>query len=90
MNGDLISTTAIRQRGQLTIPKKLRKRLDWLSEGSLVSVLVTLGKEVKILPYQKEISLDWRAVWDGIKLARSFRGKKGNLSRFILNDRSSH
>lgn len=81
----------VRQRGQITIPKKLRDSLKWLSEGSLVLVLVTLGKEIKILPYQKGISAtDWKAIWDGIKLARSLRGKKGNLSRFILNDRSSH
>lgn len=90
MNGDLISTTAIRQRGQLTIPKKLRKRLDWLSEGSLVSVLSSL-EEVKIMPY-RELSgkVDWKSIWDKVRLARSFKGKKGNLSQFIIRDRSSH
>jgi len=90
MNGDLISTTAIRQRGQLTIPKKLRKRLDWLSEGSLVSVLSSLG-EVKIMPYRKSSEkVNWKGIWDKVRLARSFKGEKGNLSQFIIQDRSSH
>jgi len=91
MNGDLVSTTTIRQRGQLTIPGKLRKKSHWLSEGSVVAILSSLEEEIKVVPYKARTErIDWRQVWDKIKLARSFKGEKGNLSEFIFKDRISH
>lgn len=91
MNGDLISATTIRQRGQLTIPGNLRKKLNWLSEGSVVAILSSLKKEIKIVPYRElSSSIDWKAIWEKIRLARSFKGEKGNLSQFVVRDRSSH
>lgn len=90
MNGGIISTT-IRQRGQLTIPRDLRDKFKWLSDGSVVAFLVSLGKEVKIVPYEGATgTLDWKSLWEKIKLARTFRGKRGNLSEFIVQDRISH
>lgn len=93
MNGDLISTTTIRQRGQLTIPGKLRKKMSWLSEGSVIAILSSVDEEIKVIPYKdKEVTekIDWKRVWDKIKLARSFKGERGNLSEFIFKDRGSH
>lgn len=91
MNGDLISTTTVRQRGQLTIPRKLRKKVRWLSEGSIVAILSSANGEIKVVPYKAGTEkIDWKQVWDKIKLARSFKGERGNLSGFILEDRASH
>ncbi|PIS14782.1 hypothetical protein COT64_00810 [Candidatus Shapirobacteria bacterium CG09_land_8_20_14_0_10_39_12] len=90
MNGDLVSTTTIRQRGQLTIPKKIREKTDWLSDGAIVEILSSL-QEVKIVPYKESAKvIDWEAIWERIKLARRFKGKRGNLSSFIFKDRTSH
>ena len=91
MNGDLISTTTIRQRGQLTIPGKFRKNISWLSEGSVVAILSSFDEEIKVIPYKEKIEkIDWKKVWDNIKLARTFIGEKGNLSGFIFRDRANH
>lgn len=93
MIGDLFSTTIIRQRGQLTIPKKLREKAFWLSEGSIVAILSSLDEEIKIKPYQKvgeKININWEEVWEKVKVSRTFKGKRGNLSEFIAKDRASH
>ena len=91
MNGDLISTTTIRQRGQLTIPGKFRKNISWLSEGSVVAILSSFDEEIKVIPYREEKEkIDWTQIWDKIKLARSFKGERGNLSEFIFKDRVNH
>ena len=93
MNRDAISATIIRDRGQLTIPKKLREKASWLSEGSIVAVLSSLGEEIKIMPYReagKKGQTDWEEVWERIKISRTFSGKRGNLSGFIAKDRASH
>lgn len=91
MDGDLISTTTIRQRGQLTIPGKLRKKARWLSEGSVVAILSSFDEEIKVVPYKERTEeIDWKQVWGKIKLARSFKGERGNLSEFIFKDRANH
>ena len=91
MNGDLVSTTTIRQRGQLTIPKKIREKSSWLSDGAVVAILSSVQKEVKIIPYQEGAGIvNWGEIWEKIRLTRTFKGARGNLSRFIFRDRSSH
>lgn len=93
MNGDMFSIIIVRQRGQLTIPKKLREKASWLSEGSMVAILSSLDKEIKIKPYQEveeKRTVNWKEVWEKIKVSRTFEGKRGNLSRFIAEDRSLH
>lgn len=83
-------TVVIRQRGQITIPKKLRDKIDWLSEDSVVGVVVT-EEEVCLSPKKKVDSrFNWKEIWEKINLSRSFIGKKGNLSEFISKDRLSH
>lgn len=91
MNNDISLTSVVRQRGQLTIPNKVRKGISWLSDGAVVNLVVTMDKEVKILPYSKITkSIDWGKIWGGIKIARNLTGARGNLSEFISKDRLSH
>lgn len=92
MNGNLQTTATIRQRGQLTIPGEIRNSLPWLLPNNVVIVKTTPAKELLIKPYQKEEArkLDWKKIWEGVELARSFKGKRGNLSKFIAEDRKRH
>lgn len=80
----------IRSRGQLTIPDEIREAFSWLSVGAVVR-LVGTGEEVKVLPYEIASQRpNWQKIREGLELARSFKGKRGNLSAFIARDRSSH
>lgn len=86
-----IQTTAIiRDRWQITIPDEIRKILSWVKPDSVVSVGVTAKKELVIKPYIQEQKLNWKRIWEGIELARSLKGKRGNLSKFIIEDRERH
>lgn len=92
MNG-LVSTTAIiRQRGQLTIPDQIREMAPWLSVDSVVTVATTPSQEIIIKRHMQDTArvVNWDKVWRGIQLARSFRGKRGNLSKLIAEDRKTH
>lgn len=83
-------TAVIRQRGQLTIPDQVRHIASWLQIGAVVGVEVE-EEEVRIKPYAKTTRrVDWNDVWRRIELARSFKGKRGNLSAMIAEDRYSH
>jgi len=86
----LQATVVIRDRGQLTIPEEIREALGWADASSAVRLKVLEPKRILIEPHQQEVKVDWEAVWDGIALSRSFSGKRGNLSRFIANDRQTH
>lgn len=89
MNTQPVSST-IRDRGQLTIPDEFREKLPWLTTGSPVRIIATTG-EIKIIPYAaKGTSHDWKAMWEAITLARSFKGNGKSLSKFIIKDRQSH
>jgi len=79
----------IRNRGQLTIPGSIRKVVGWASPMSAVTISVMNPDEIIIRPHQKQV--DWDKIWEGIKKARSIKGKgKGSLSQFILEDRYRH
>lgn len=83
-------TAVIRQRGQLTIPDQVRHMAAWLQAGAVVGVEVA-EEEVRIRPYaEARKRIDWNEVWRKIELARSFKGKRGNLSAMIAEDRDSH
>ena len=84
-------TAVIRQRGQLTIPDQVREMLVWLRPGSVVGLEID-EEEIKIKPYTKSKAkgYDWDKIWAGIRLCRSFKGKRGNLSKFIAEDRYRH
>jgi len=88
-----IQTTAIiRDRGQLTIPNKVRKILDWMSPNSVVYIKAETTHELVIKPYEQkpESQINWVEIWKRIKRSQSFKGKRGNLSAFIIKDRDSH
>lgn len=78
----------IRNRGQLTIPDAVRKIVNWITPSSAVTITVVNSDEIRIKPHQKQI--DWDKLWKMIELSRSFKGKRGNLSEFIVEDRNRH
>jgi bifunctional DNA-binding transcriptional regulator/antitoxin component of YhaV-PrlF toxin-antitoxin module len=83
-------TAIIRDRGQLTIPEKIRKALKWSHTNSVVSLTATSNDELIIKPYKNEEKTDWERIWLDIDLSRSYKSKKGNLAKFIVNDRENH
>ena len=83
-------TVIIRERGQLTIPEKIRKSLRWPTTNSVVSLATTIQNELVIKPYEGLKQVDWSQIWTNIELSRSYRGKRGNLSNFIASDREGH
>ena len=81
----------IRQRGQLTIPESIREKLDWVSPLSAVSISVVKPDEIVIRPQQPQKKVDWDKIWEGIKKARTIKGRgRGSLSKFIVEDRNRH
>lgn len=89
---NISSTAIIRQRGQLTIPDSIRDALSWLKTDTVVAITPKSPDELVITPYKKSASdrVNWDEIWRKIKLTRSFKGKRGNLSRFIAEDRKHH
>lgn len=94
MTQTMVSTATIRQRGQLTLPDKLRDELVWLKEGAVVEI-ETGEDEVRIKPYVGRVrrgSPDWEKLWANIRLTRGFKskGKPASASQFIIEDRQRH
>lgn len=90
-NMQLQSTAIIRDRGQLTIPDLIRGRNDWVSPGSVVTVLQTGANEIVIKPHAEGKKVNWDKLWKNIELTRSYEGSySGSLSEFIALDRESH
>ena len=82
----------IRNRGQLTIPDKIRETFRWLTPSSTVTITSQKPDEIVIRPYtQSEKKIDWDKIWKQIKRVRAFKGEgRGNLSQFIAQDRETH
>lgn len=78
----------IRERGQLTIPEEVRKALKWAAPSSVVTISVEKPDEIRIQPHKTPEEINWDAIWNSIRLARSFKGKRGNLAKFIAEDRA--
>ena len=88
-----IQTTAIiRNRGQLTIPDVIRRAFNWMKTESVVKIIYRSPQEIIITPYiQEEVKkTNWKKIWKAINEARSFKGNRGNLSKFIAKDRYNH
>ena len=83
-------TAIIRNRGQLTIPERVRTSLKWPTPNSVVSLTVTSRNEIVIKPYEGKKQINWSDLWTNIELSRSYLGKKGNLSSFVSSDRENH
>ena len=80
----------IRDRGQLTIPEKIRKQRKWVTHTSVVTISSENPDEIVIKPYPSK-QVDWDKLWKQLKRVRSFKGKgKGSLSDFIAEDRYRH
>lgn len=81
----------IRQRGQLTIPDKIRSVFNWLSPSSTVTITSQKIDEIVIRPISaNKNTIDWDELWRDIQRVRSYRGKgRGNLSEFIAEDRQN-
>lgn len=79
----------IRQRGQLTIPDKIRGVLSWLTPSSTVTITSQKPDEIIIRPISvNKNAIDWNELWQDIQRVRSYKGKGGgNLSGFIAEDR---
>lgn len=82
------TVSIIRNRGQLTIPDSIRKITNWVSPMSVVTISQDKPDEIVIKPHQQHV--DWDKIWAGIKKARAIKGRRGNLSKFIAEDRYSH
>ena len=83
-------TAIIRERGQLTIPDKIRQLLKWSSANSVVSIKIISENTLLIKPYEPYKKIEWDKIWEKIETVRSYKGKKGNLSSFIVSDREAH
>lgn len=83
---------SVRQRGQITIPGKIRADFPWLKSGSVIHISRFDDQSLIVRPYQKRPSqeIDWEKIENNIAIIRSFEGKKGNLASFIVKDRLSH
>lgn len=90
MNGQL-TNVIIRQRGQLTLPDRIREKINWLNPGSVVSIDTTETNKVTLFPYSTRKTVDWDKLWKQMKRVRAFKGRgRGNLSEFIAKDRETH
>lgn len=82
-------TAVIRDRGQLTIPDKIRKSAAWATPLSAVSISIIKPDEIVIKPHGRHI--DWEKILEGIKKARSIHGSGTKSAlKFIQEDRLSH
>lgn len=80
----------IRNRGQLTIPDRIRKIATWATPMSAVSIAVVTPNEIVIRP--QETRTNWEELWGGIKKVRAIKGS-GNIvsaTQVIEQDRLSH
>lgn len=87
-----IYTSVIRNRGQLTIPDKIRESYDWISPDSVVTIISDNPNEIIIKPHGSDVKkeIDWDKLWRDIQRVRSYKGKgRGNLSKFIAEDRQT-
>ncbi len=85
-----IYTSVIRNRGQLTIPDKIRESYNWISPNSVVNIISDSNDEIIIKPHgiNAKREVDWDKLWGDIQRVRSYKGKgRGNLSKFIAEDR---
>jgi bifunctional DNA-binding transcriptional regulator/antitoxin component of YhaV-PrlF toxin-antitoxin module len=84
------TVSIIRNRGQLTIPESIRRKIDWVDPMSAVSISLLNTNEIVIKPHKAQ--LDWNRIWAGIEKSRALRGKGRSVSavNFLADDRMSH
>jgi bifunctional DNA-binding transcriptional regulator/antitoxin component of YhaV-PrlF toxin-antitoxin module len=84
------TVSIIRNRGQLTIPDNIRKRVSWVNSMSAVSVTLVKPNQIIIEP-QRPI-YDKEDILAGIVRAQSIKGsgKAVSAAEFLEGDRRSH
>ncbi|MBL7078072.1 hypothetical protein ISS42_00205 [Candidatus Shapirobacteria bacterium] len=95
---DLREIAKIRERGQLTIPRNIRKALAWIGANSIIEIAPTETDKVELRPFippqkttfkkiktQEEIKLLWQEMRTIGKIGRQI-----NLSEFVVKDRQKH
>lgn len=90
MNTLLVSTATIRQRGQLTIPDKIRALFSWASINAPVRIAATIDEKILIEEAVKPSVVDWKKLRKQLDRVSLYKGTRGNLSRFITEDRERH
>lgn len=86
----------IRDRGQITLPVLLRKRLDWLEPQSVVEIKA--GEEKLVLKpimsakkMKKQSSeTNWKILEKKLKKIRAWGDQEVNLTQFVITDRRRH
>lgn len=82
-------TGIIRERGQLTIPKKVRRDLPWVHTDASVRISVKNNMLYISEPQQKPQTFNqsyWKKLREKISLARSFT-YAGSVTQNIRSDR---
>jgi len=84
-------TLIIRQKGQITLPKKIRNKLIWTEKNSVINIILKNEDELILTPFSSETGSNkkWKNIWNILNSIRKI-GKKVNLSDFIINDRQNH
>ena len=92
------ATVQIRQRGQLTVPVKIRTQLPWLAEKSVVA-MEAQGNALIVKPIayspltpaeRRRREQEFKRIWADLERF-SRKGKQGvNLSQFVIEDRQRH
>lgn len=81
-------TGIIRKRGQLTIPKQIRRAVSWLNPPAAVTIILERPDVVSLQPARHSAEdVDWRVVWKNIRRARRIKGKHVDTTAFIAADR---
>ena len=79
----------IRERGQLTIPDSIRRKINWVTPMSAVSISVIKPNEIVIRPHVQKVN--WDKIWENIRKSRAISGKgNADSASFIASDRNSH
>jgi len=83
------AVSIIRNRGQLTIPDAIRKKVSWVSPSSAVTLSVVKADEIVIKPHR--VYGEEKNIWTLVKQARAIKGKgQESAVQFLEKDRRSH
>lgn len=80
----------VRERGQITIPYKIRKKASWARPMSVVSIKMITSDSIIITTRKRE--MNWENLLKDIKVLRAMKGRGKVLSaaEFLEKDRQSH
>lgn len=79
----------LRNRGQLTIPDKIRQSVYWLNQNSAIVFTVTNQQKIFIEPHQPLKNLQF--IMSLVKKSRSIHGKSSvSGTEFLQQDRKMH